>query len=426
MPPLFPLSSNPTGSYLVDRNGDPFLINGDTAWEALCQLNQGAIDTYLDDCVTRGFNAVILEAIQHMKFPGTTNPSNVFGDQPFTTTDDFSTPNNTFFNHVDYFVNAANTRNIAVFLFPAYQGFDDASDDQGWYTVLGNGANTASVRRGFGRYLGARYKSFKNVVWCHCGDRNPAVEERVTDILEGIQEEVRDALHTMHCAPETSPPQGWGLATNRQMYSISNHYSYDVGLSAHIANDRDDLDDVMPSFLIESRYEGEGDGTAHRVRRQMWYTMLRRDLGGCTGHFYGGAPLWYFGSGYASHFADPGRVAAQYMGAFLRVLRWWDLKTTSILTAGSGTDSTSSTDYATIGATTDGNLVVGYFPTSRSITVNRALMSGTFRARWFDPHAGTYSNVSGTPFTNTGTFTVTTPTNADAGDSVLLLQALDA
>ena len=91
-----------------------------------------------------------------------------------------------------------------------------------------------------------------------------------------------------------------------------------------------------------------------------------------------------------------------------------------LLTAGYGTYATngnvSASDYATAARTPDGALAVCYVPTVRTITVDMTQMGGATTAQWFDPAAGSYATVSGSPFANAGTRTFTPPGNNSDGD----------
>jgi hypothetical protein len=68
---------------------------------------------------------------------------------------------------------------------------------------------------------------------------------------------------------------------------------------------------------------------------------------------------------------------------------------------------------------------MAYMPTIRTITVDMSKLSGSTTARWYDPSAGTYSAISGSPFVNTGTqqFTPSGKNNDGDGDWVLVLEA---
>jgi Putative collagen-binding domain of a collagenase/Fibronectin type III domain len=69
--------------------------------------------------------------------------------------------------------------------------------------------------------------------------------------------------------------------------------------------------------------------------------------------------------------------------------------------------------------------VMVYMPTRRTITVDMTKLGGSTTAQWYDPANGTYVQIAGSPFSNTGTRNFTPPgNNADGdGDWVLVLEA---
>ena len=84
----------------------------------------------------------------------------------------------------------------------------------------------------------------------------------------------------------------------------------------------------------------------------------------------------------------------------------------------------SESDYATAAKTDEGSLAVIYIPTVRAITVNMAALRSPTRARWFDPSNGTYGEIAGSPFANSGSKEFIAPGNNHDGDGdwVLLLE----
>jgi hypothetical protein len=100
-----------------------------------------------------------------------------------------------------------------------------------------------------------------------------------------------------------------------------------------------------------------------------------------------------------------------------------------VLVAGYGSyspdGSVNDSDYATAAATRDGRLVMAYLPSERTVTVDLSKMSGQVTAQWYDPAAGSYAPVAGSPLANSGVHEFTTPgENADGDeDWVLVLTA---
>src|SRR5262245_44953424 len=82
-PPAFPLQVSDNHRYLVDRDKQPFLVVGDTPWSLIADLSADDIETYLDDRQARGFNALIVNLIEH-KF-STDPPRTRAGLSPFNT-----------------------------------------------------------------------------------------------------------------------------------------------------------------------------------------------------------------------------------------------------------------------------------------------------------------------------------------------------
>ena len=84
-------------------------------------------------------------------------------------------------------------------------------------------------------------------------------------------------------------------------------------------------------------------------------------------------------------------------------------------------------DYVTAARTADGRLAIAYLPSARTITVDISKLSGpAVTARWYDPAAGTFPQITGSPFANTGDRQFTPPGNNADGpgndDWVLVLQ----
>src|SRR5215467_9563648 len=75
--------------HLIDQSGHPFLVQGDAAWSLISGLTKEDAEKYLEARSRQGFNSIIVNIIEH-KFRG---PVDRYGDAPFTTPGDFSTPN---------------------------------------------------------------------------------------------------------------------------------------------------------------------------------------------------------------------------------------------------------------------------------------------------------------------------------------------
>ena len=72
----------------------------------------------------------------------------------------------------------------------------------------------------------------------------------------------------------------------------------------------------------------------------------------------------------------------------------------------------------------DGRLGVVYTP-GGSITLAMSKLSAAATARWYDPAAGAFTAIAGSPFANRGSHTFATPGKNEVGDPdwVLVLEA---
>jgi Protein of unknown function (DUF4038) len=176
----YPLRIGADHRHLVDQSAAPFLIQGDAAWSLISGLTEEEAETYLDGRRRQGFNSIIVNLIEH-KFRG---PVNRYGEAPFSTPGDFSTPNEKYFEHADWVIRKAGEKGIQVFLAPIYLGY--IGTDEGWIDeILANGPVKS---RNWGRYVGKRYGTFNNIVWMIGGDRNPdKAREDVDAVAQGIK-----------------------------------------------------------------------------------------------------------------------------------------------------------------------------------------------------------------------------------------------
>ena len=190
----FPLTVSDDHRTLVDVNGRPFRVNGDTGWEAAMELTLDEWIAYLDDRRAKGFNTILATMTSPVaSYPESQAPEarGAGGALPFLRNAaggpwdgdptfakdlgahnpapgnfdaDFSTPNPVYWDFVEQMVAAANERNMLLVLTAHYLGYNEGSQD-GWWRTLNNTVNTREVSFGFGEYLGNRFKDYPNIIW---------------------------------------------------------------------------------------------------------------------------------------------------------------------------------------------------------------------------------------------------------------------
>ncbi|WPU93590.1 glycoside hydrolase family 140 protein [Mucilaginibacter sabulilitoris] len=139
--------------YLL-KDGKPFFWMGDTAWVLFARLTREEADTYLKTRSEQGFT--VIQAVASGLH--STLSTNVYGEKPLIN-DDPSTPNEKYFEMVDYVIDKAEEYHLNVALFPTW-----ASGPQKY-----NETNAAE----YGAWIGTRYKNRTNVIWILGGDNFP-------------------------------------------------------------------------------------------------------------------------------------------------------------------------------------------------------------------------------------------------------------
>src|SRR5215470_5271993 len=93
--PAYPVKVGPTGRYLVDQNGMPFLITGDSPQGMIGDLSEADAEVYFADRQARGFNTVWIHLLCNSSGGCREDGRTFDGLAPFTVAGDLSTPNET-------------------------------------------------------------------------------------------------------------------------------------------------------------------------------------------------------------------------------------------------------------------------------------------------------------------------------------------
>jgi uncharacterized protein DUF4038/collagenase-like protein with putative collagen-binding domain len=415
----FPLSIPAGKRHLEDAAGQPFLIHGDSPWSLIAQLRREDAERYLDDRQARGFNAILVNLIEHHFCSRA--PANAYGQLPFLVPGDLATPNEDYFAHADWVVHQAAERGILVLLAPAYLG--GGGGIEGWYGEMV--ACGQAKLRAYGQYVGRRYAGFTNILWVHGGDFNPPRKDLVRAIAEGIREHDTRALNTAHCGRETAALDHWSGEAWLQLDTV---YTYEPVHAAAMAYAQGE---AMPFFLIESAYEDEHGAGERRVRAQAYHALLS----GACGQVYGNNPVWHFdGPGlfpapmpWQQALGSRGAQSMTHLRTLFETLPWWRLQPIDMAALWHSRAPTRAPGMSVVAACLpDKSLAVIYLPTPRRIGIDLGRLAGReVRARWYDTAAGRFSAVAGSPFAGEGSrlFEPDAPGSATAGDRVLLLES---
>src|SRR5579862_3183685 len=178
----YPLKVSANGRYLIDQNGRPVLLTGDSPQALMVNLTEAEADAFFADRQANAFNVVWINLLCATYTGGRADGSTYDGIVPFSTPFNLSTPNEAYFARVDHMLQLAAQHGLTVLLDPAETG--------SFLSVLS--ANGATAARNYGRYLGTRYRSFDNIIWMSGNDfqtwQNSADDDGVLAVALGIRD----------------------------------------------------------------------------------------------------------------------------------------------------------------------------------------------------------------------------------------------
>lgn len=400
--PNFPIKHSADGRHLVDQDGVPFLLNGDSPWYILQKANSAETLAYLDDRAALGFNGVLVMLIERGFAGGTTTE----GHHPFGGTENLdnilSKINEDYFAYVDWFLTEANARNIVVLLPPAYLGFGGGGD--GWAREFAiAGVDDALA---WGRWLGTRYRSFENIIWVMGGDSDYASEShRIAHeaVIQGILETDDTHLVTGHCDRGNAALDCF----DRPWLTLNGTYG-DCDTAPGLSKADYDRIGRAPFIWYEGGYDSGSNGRC--MRAQAYWSVLSAS----SGHLYGNSTVWPMNAGWQSGLGYSGAVSLQHFRPLFESRNWSALQPDfahNVMTAGYG--DIGGFDYAGSALTADGTTFVAYIITQRAITVDLSRISGSqVNVWWYGASDGSTQMVGTMPTSNTAAV-FTPPDNSD-------------
>lgn len=412
----FPLSGS--GRYLVDANGRPFPIIGESAWGLIVRLTSAQLDAYIADRQSRGFNSVMMMLICKHASIQAGSTANQNGDTPFTGTT-LTTPREAYFAWADEVLRRLARAGMVAFLAPCYSGYGGPGTTEGWWDDL----TSDVVASDWGAWVGARYKGYQNIVWVGGGDYTPtagAQSDRSKAVSTGLVTGGANQLQTYHCGRYTYAFEKWGTAES--WLKLGNIYTDDgtSDLAIHSAAAQEYArSGPHPFFLVEDWYADEHAMTDTGVIVEKWQALLS----GACGVLIGTGTIWPFSAGYSSEFGSNANIGMSRIYNLFAAYPWQTLvpkPDASLVSSALG--STTARICPALGTYSGGNFAMVLVPTATSPTVVMTNFSqSAVRARWYDPVSGAYTTVSGSPFANTGSQSMTHPGNNSIGTSAWVL-----
>jgi hypothetical protein len=141
-----------------------------------------------------------------------------------------------------------------------------------------------------------------------------------------------------------------------------------------------------------------------------------------------GPGQWNMKANWRETMNNPGYNQLRHLKSFFSSLPWYRLVPDmyhALLVDGWEPEGEDDVGFVAAAATEDGALAVVYTPLRKSLTIDLSRFNGPVSARWYDPCNGTFSDVAGSPFDNTGAHVFESPGSNSSGDAdfALILEA---
>ncbi len=406
--PAFPLKVSDNKRYLVDQQGKPFFVMGDTPW-FLQKLPIEDVRRVMDDRQAKGFNTLFLEFLDDSRIPS----RDAHGNVSFNPEKDITKPVEAYWRYADEVMEEAERRGFFVIMSELWYG---AGKGLWMHHVKPDNAKV------YGEFIGKRYARFKNLMWMHAGDRNP--DQNLAECTRVLAREITAAaphhLHTVHNAHEFASS---AFHHGDPWLDVNLAYTYGAAY-LQVLPEHQRTDPVRPVILGETGYEDEPNAihllpdakkgdfwTPYRIRRNAWWAGLSGASGYCAG-----TRLWRWEKNWREVMQAESTRQAPYLLKAMEAGPWWRLAPDvkhEFITAGFG--EWRQADYATAALADDGSFAVVYVPSARRFTVDLGRLSGQAAARWFDPASGEFKRVEGSPFTSAERREFTPPARNSAG-----------
>ncbi|GGM94059.1 hypothetical protein GCM10010967_29020 [Dyadobacter beijingensis] len=383
--------------YLL-KEGKPFFWLGDTAWELFHRLDRADADYYLQKRAGQGFT--VIQAVALAEFDGLEVP-NSYGEKPLIKNDP-TQPNEAYFKHVDYVIDKAADYGLTIAFLPTW-------GDKVFKSTWGKGPevfneNNAKV---YGKWLGTRYKSKKNLIWVLGGDRQPRKDSRDVEIWRAMAAGIAEGaggqdqvLMTYHPQPNKEGASEW--------FHDDEWFDFNMFQTGH-CRDTPVYDNIQRSYnrtLVKPVLDAEpvyedhpicfnvkenGTSSAYDVRKSAYLDLFA----GAFGHTYGCHDIWQMYSPnreavngphvYWQQALDlPGALEMQYVRKLIESRPITDrvpdqsIIVEHALSAPERVQATRGKDYLFV-----------YTAAGKAFSVNPGKISGTqLEAFWYDPRTG--------------------------------------
>ena len=318
---LIDLRVSENGRFLIRKDGTGFFPVADTAWKLAWELKRSEVERYLERRQVQKFNTIAIIAFPSCDAQDATK-ANAYGDYTFevnggrydplqpTVTPGKRVENSVeydYWDHLEYIIDTSAAKGMYVILLPAW-GSRVAGD---W----GSGKATSEIifnstsAYKYGRWIGQRFKSKKNIIWMMGGDRSAvygkkdyrkvfrAMAEGVADGVNGINQQDTKADYSTTLM--SYHPRKWMPNS-----SLWNHSDAWLDFNSIQDQPKDQipateldfgLEPTKPTWLFEGRYENCRKPSGIYKDWQMRFQSYQTVFAGGFGITYGSMNVFSFG-----------------------------------------------------------------------------------------------------------------------------------
>ena len=443
-------------AWIEDQAGNPFLWNGDTCWFLTFGITEADVLHYLDNRAAKG-----IFMVQCMLIPWAREGEDAwFGDKPFCT-QQLDRPNEKYWKHVDFVVEAAKERGITLCMALVWSG----CCGEGWTKILQNDYHTENdfeTLRQYARFIGKRYGDAGNVIVFLGGDSSENHAQFKAMAIE-LKKTAPELLIAHHPSSWYGHEDTYGIKSATSLgehghgdyLDISWTYTYWPNQNKrehshpyylnHLEWNRNqripvEVSRVRPFLLGEAGYENERGSELRRIRRLMHWNIVC----GAIGHGFGNGSIWKLAEDWKIQLDSPGSIALGHMAAIYAPYAWWKLVPeqprdeffigeplritggeTFILSGQEAYDNVLSLEeergqkFVAAAKTPDGSLMMAYFPHfygKSGLEIDMSVFAGPMSAEWVDPQSAERRDIPDSPLHNRVTRIFSPPGKNSFGD----------
>jgi hypothetical protein len=297
-----PLHVSASGRFLAYRDGTPFYYVADTPWHLLQDVSLDEAQQFIDTRLRQGFTALQLNAL------GMRDDPNAQGDR----FGNWTVLNPPYWSHVDAVLKYMEHRGMVAYILPIW-AFNWACPGPG-KCPSGRSSASLSDHYAFGETLGARWRSYGNIVWVLGGDISDPPVAKYRQLLAGIRAGGARQLLTAH--PRAPGSSSRFMPAELDFFSVQNRPGRSGGGGTNTTGELTRKDalatfpaarsgsgrTIKPVLVAETWYEDWTDGgvvdlqykRGPMLRDAYWGARLSGSLGegyGVTQHLSESPPL---------------------------------------------------------------------------------------------------------------------------------------